>query len=260
MPEGLGWQTRGHLRQANWPCAPHMGLCRSGPALLASPPQGQQLLARVEKKHAKGKALSLLAHTRGRAVYCMRQRQAAFARRICLQTSGSRAGEPSASLDSSGRRLQRARSLSNVTASVNATVGRGPVSLRPGDCWATRSGAGLRGVCAPPVAGAAPPPRLARTGEAPTLRQAYGIGRYEGTPSLLGRRADPPRGAAIVTHVMMAPHYVCGAATLVVPVHSNHARTRDRLPSSPVVARRQKTHKAALRGGVSLDKKRPHKG
>jgi transposase len=66
---------------------------------------GQTLLARLEKKHDKGKALSILAHTLGRAVYCMRKRQVAFAMKMFLQTSGSRAGEPSASLDSEGMSL-----------------------------------------------------------------------------------------------------------------------------------------------------------
>ena len=32
-----------------------------------------------------------------------------------------------------------------------------------------------------PVAWAAPPPSLARTGESMTLSRAYGVGRYEGT-------------------------------------------------------------------------------
>jgi hypothetical protein len=96
-------------------------------------PQGQKLLARLEKKHDTGTALSLLAHTLGRAVYCMRKRKEACARRIFLQTSGSRAGEPGASLAIKGMRLHRARSLSDVTASVHATACRGPVSLSPGD-------------------------------------------------------------------------------------------------------------------------------
>jgi hypothetical protein len=58
--------------------------------------QGQKLLARLEKKHDKGKALSILAHTLGRAVYFMLKRQVAFDTGIFLQTSGSRAGEPGA--------------------------------------------------------------------------------------------------------------------------------------------------------------------
>jgi transposase len=63
-------------------------------------PQGQNLLARWEKKHDKGKALSIRAHKLGRAVYFRRKRQVAFDMAMFLQTSGSRADEPSASLDS----------------------------------------------------------------------------------------------------------------------------------------------------------------
>jgi transposase len=48
--------------------------------------QGQKLLARLEKKHAKGKALSILAHQLGRAVYFMRKRKVAFDIGIFLQT------------------------------------------------------------------------------------------------------------------------------------------------------------------------------
>ena len=39
---------------------------------------GQKYLARLEKKHDKGKALSILAHKLARAVYCMLKRQTAF--------------------------------------------------------------------------------------------------------------------------------------------------------------------------------------
>jgi transposase len=39
---------------------------------------GQTCLARLEKKHAKGKALRILAHKLARAVYCMLKRQTAF--------------------------------------------------------------------------------------------------------------------------------------------------------------------------------------
>jgi transposase len=63
---------------------------------LRSNPQGQKLLARLEKKHDKGKALSILAHKLGRAVYFMLKRKVAFDMEIFLQTSGSRAGEPGA--------------------------------------------------------------------------------------------------------------------------------------------------------------------
>jgi transposase len=74
--------------------------------LLRHNPQGQKLLSRLAKKHDKGKALSILAHKLGRAVYFMLQRKVAFAMEGFLQTGGSRAGEPGASLDTQGRRLQ----------------------------------------------------------------------------------------------------------------------------------------------------------
>jgi transposase len=67
---------------------------------LRSNPQGQKLLGRLEKTPAQGKALSILAHTLGRAVYLMRKRQGAGAMERFLQTEGSSAGEPGASLDS----------------------------------------------------------------------------------------------------------------------------------------------------------------
>ena len=67
---------------------------------LRNNPQGQKLLARLENKPDQGNALSLLAHKLGRAVYCMLKRNVAFAMEMSLQPSGSRAGEPGASLDS----------------------------------------------------------------------------------------------------------------------------------------------------------------
>jgi transposase len=45
---------------------------------LAKCPQGKALFARIERKHGKGKALSILAHRIGRAVYFMLARKRAF--------------------------------------------------------------------------------------------------------------------------------------------------------------------------------------
>jgi hypothetical protein len=53
---------------------------------LRNTPHGQKLLARLEKKQDKGKALSLLAHQLARAVYLMLKRQVAFDLEIFLQT------------------------------------------------------------------------------------------------------------------------------------------------------------------------------
>lgn len=101
---------------------------------------GQQLLARVEQKPDKGTALSILAHTLGRAVYFRRKRKVACDRPIFLQTSGSRAGEPSASLAAEGMSLSRAGSKPVPAASLNAKARLGRLSLSPCACWDPRSG------------------------------------------------------------------------------------------------------------------------
>jgi transposase len=74
-------------------------------------PQAQKLLARLQKKHDQGQALSILAQTRGRAVSCLLPPQGAFHRDRFLQTSGSRAAEPGASLDTKGMSRHQARSM-----------------------------------------------------------------------------------------------------------------------------------------------------
>ena len=45
---------------------------------LAKCPEGEKLFARIERKHGKGRALSILAHRIGRAVYFMLARKRAF--------------------------------------------------------------------------------------------------------------------------------------------------------------------------------------
>jgi hypothetical protein len=51
-----------------------LGSCR----LPAHNPKGQQLLARLEKKHGQEKALTVLAQKLARAVYFMLRREKAF--------------------------------------------------------------------------------------------------------------------------------------------------------------------------------------
>ena len=53
---------------------------------LRNNPQGQKLLARLEKKHDKGKALTILAHKLARAVYYMLKRKTAFDIDVFLRT------------------------------------------------------------------------------------------------------------------------------------------------------------------------------
>ena len=72
---------------------------------LRNHPAGQKSLARLEKKHGKGKALTVLAHKRARAVYSMLRRDMVFDRQKFLNESESGAGEPNASLDAPGLSL-----------------------------------------------------------------------------------------------------------------------------------------------------------
>ena len=48
-------------------------------------PAAQKFLARLEKKHRKGQALTILAHQLARAVYSMLKRQTAFDLHTFLQ-------------------------------------------------------------------------------------------------------------------------------------------------------------------------------
>ena len=109
----------------NWAFSEAATLCLRGNE------PGQKYLARLEKKHEKGKALSMLAHKRARAVYYMLKRQTTFDLAQCLQSSGSRAGEPGASLDTDGMRVYRTDVEPLMAASWNAEVRLRPISLSP---------------------------------------------------------------------------------------------------------------------------------
>ena len=69
-------------------------------------PQGQKFLARLEKKHGQGKALTIVAHKLARAVYSMLIRDTVFEMDRFLNGYGSRVGEPAASLDTHGISLK----------------------------------------------------------------------------------------------------------------------------------------------------------
>jgi hypothetical protein len=51
-----------------------------------SHPRGQKYLVRLEKKHDKGKALTILAHKLARAIYYMLKRKTAFDMDMFLRT------------------------------------------------------------------------------------------------------------------------------------------------------------------------------
>jgi hypothetical protein len=72
-------------------------------------PSGQTYRPRVEKKPGPGQAVTVLAHHVARAVYDRLTRATAFHMDKCLHESRRGAGEPDASRDSAGMRLDRAR-------------------------------------------------------------------------------------------------------------------------------------------------------
>jgi len=101
--------------------------------LLRTNPGGQKYLARLEKKHGKGKALTVLAHKLARAVYDMLQRRVGFDLDTFLQSSGRRAGEPAASLGHHGCSLTTVLGHEAPRASTNAPEHIGTVP-RPCAC------------------------------------------------------------------------------------------------------------------------------
>lgn len=83
-------------------------------------PAGQKDLARLEKQHGKGKALTLLAHKLARAVYDRCTRATALDRCTFLNTSWSGVGEPVASRGHHGLSLSMALCTARLAASVHA--------------------------------------------------------------------------------------------------------------------------------------------
>jgi hypothetical protein len=65
--------------------ASRKGACSEAAALcLRHHPEAQQYLARWEKKHGQGKALTILAPKPARAVYSMLTRELGFEMHLCL--------------------------------------------------------------------------------------------------------------------------------------------------------------------------------
>jgi transposase len=71
-------------------------LSEAAALFLRNHPAGQKYLARLEKKHDTGKALTILAHQLARAVSYMLKRQTAFDLDPFRHSEGSRVGEPDA--------------------------------------------------------------------------------------------------------------------------------------------------------------------
>src|SRR5262245_42408330 len=71
-------------------------------------PAAQKDLARLEKKHDKGQALTILAQKLARAVYYRLKRPVAFDRETFFQREGRGTDEPGAELDNHGLNLHKA--------------------------------------------------------------------------------------------------------------------------------------------------------
>src|SRR5262245_32870576 len=108
MCPGISGEAVWHLRHEDRQCVSQVGLFRGGGVVPAQQSGRAKYLARLEKKHDKGKALTILAHQLARAVYYMLKRHPAFDLDPFLHSSGSRVGEPDASLDTQGMSLDRA--------------------------------------------------------------------------------------------------------------------------------------------------------
>jgi Transposase IS116/IS110/IS902 family len=89
-------------------------------------PAGQQYLARLEKQHGKGKALTVLAHKLAQAVYYMLTRGVVFDLDTFLQSSRRGVGEPAASLGHDELSLATVLCHNTPSASPNAREHIGP--------------------------------------------------------------------------------------------------------------------------------------
>jgi hypothetical protein len=90
-------------------------------------PAGQTSLPRFERTHGQGKALTVLAHKRARAVDDLVQRGTAVDRDQFRRGSGSGAGEPTAARGHQGVSLTRGLGKEPPPASANAQTPRGPL-------------------------------------------------------------------------------------------------------------------------------------
>jgi hypothetical protein len=92
-------------------------------------PAGQKYLARLEKKHGTGKALTVLAHTLARAVYDLLKRGVVFKLDTFLHSERGGAGEPAASLGHDGLSLSTVLGNNTPSASTNAHEAYRPFAL-----------------------------------------------------------------------------------------------------------------------------------
>jgi hypothetical protein len=102
----------------NWAFSEAAVLC------LRQTKDGTKLLAGIEKQHGNGKALSILAHTRGRAVVSMRSRGTVFSMEQCLAASRGGSGRARRLTRAIGTELVTDRDHAGATARHAPTIRR----------------------------------------------------------------------------------------------------------------------------------------
>jgi hypothetical protein len=115
--------------------------------LLHNNPAGQKLLARLEKKHGQGQALTIWAHTLARAGYDMLKRGIACDMAQFLHSAGSGAGEPAAELGHHGVSLTTVLGTEAPPASANAPEHIGAVPCPCACDWTPASAPVPDGEC-----------------------------------------------------------------------------------------------------------------
>ena len=180
------------------------------------PPPGPDTFRPRGETPGSGNALRMLAPPRGRAVSCRRTRKGAFARERFLRALRAQRG--------GARRLPGRTREAPVARTARRPrrrrcTPRRPEALYPcarASAWPPALAPAKRR-WSPPVAWAAPPPRLRLTGE-PTTRSQAACG---GGPRARHHCsvAEDTRNAALQSPHPGAtePHYVCGATTWVGP-------------------------------------------
>lgn len=175
--------------------------------------QGQKCLARVEKKHGQGKACTIVAHKLARAVYDMLTRDTGGAMDTGLNGYGSRAGEHAAALDTPGSSLHSrpwtiSQALRHETRQRPSAFFPDPSRVLGHPLWLLDIG----GESAKVDVGC-PSPAPAPHWRPPPVQPLFGLGRYEGTAKLLGRRGLRGRFSASTMTMVTAPQEMFGADT-----------------------------------------------
>lgn len=162
---GTAGQNIGNVHRT-WAFSEAAALC------LRNNPPGQTSLVRLQTKHEKGKALTILAHQLARAASDLLKRKTACDMDMFLRTSESSAGEPEVSRDTQGNEpASRVLTVLFDCVLERQGVHLGPVSLRLTGCLDIRSGCSIDGDGRTRLAWAAPPLSLTLMGEYTGLSQ-----------------------------------------------------------------------------------------